>query len=80
MSTNRPRGFQFIHAAVAAIRDVGELEKLRVFARDAWGDDPVYAAELEALFDRREAEIEGRLGAQLPLPLDEYEELDRDAG
>ena len=80
MSTNEPRAFQFIRAAVAGLRDVDELNRLRAFAREQWGQDPVYADELETLFDRRLAELEGKLGTQLPLPLDDYEGFDRDAG
>ena len=80
MSTNPPRGFEFLRAAIAGVTDLGELERLRAFAREQWGDDLLYAPELEALFDRRQAEIEARPWTQLPLPLDEYDELDRDAG
>jgi hypothetical protein len=80
MSTNTPRGAEFIRAAIAGIEDLGELARLREFAREQWADDDALWAELEAMFERREAEIEARPWTQLPLPLDEYEELDRDAG
>ncbi len=80
MSTNAPRGFQFVRAAIAGVRDLRELATLHAFAREQWGDDPVYASELEALFNQRQAEIERRPATQLPLPLDDYEGLDRDAG
>jgi len=50
------RGFQLMQAAILAANDVGELEKLRSLALDQWGGDPFHA-ELEALLDRRAAEI-----------------------
>ena len=84
MSTNTPRGFHFVRAAIAGLTDVGELGKLRAFVREQWGDDLEVCAQLEALLDQREAELEGRVGTQLPLPLDHdgdtSEGLDRDAG
>ena len=86
MRHDTPRGIQFIRAAIARVADVGELARLREFAREQWADDPEFYVELEALLDHREAELEGRPGSQLPLPLDSdddtdtYEGLDRDAG
>ena len=80
MGTNTPRGFQFLRAAIATLEDLGELGRVREFAREQWGDDEALWPELEEVFERREAEIEARPWTQLPLPLDEYEELDRDAG
>jgi len=65
---NTPRGFQLIRAAIADIKDLGELAKLRALAREQWGDDPQHA-ELEALLDKRAAEVAGAPGTQLPLPL-----------
>lgn len=65
---NTPRGFQLIRAAIADIEDLGELAKLRDLAREQWGDDPQHA-ELEALLDRRTAEVAGAAGTQIPLPL-----------
>jgi hypothetical protein len=80
MGTNPPRGFQFLRAAIATLHDSGELGRVREFAREQWGDDPEIYPELELLLDQRQAELEGRPGVQLPLPLDDCEELDRDAG
>ena len=67
MQRNTPRGFQLIRAAIADIEDLGELAKLRDLAREQWGDDPQHA-ELEALLDRRAAEVSGEAGTQIPLP------------
>ena len=69
VSESVPRGLQFIRAAIAIVRDLDELAKLREFAREQWGHDPVYA-ELEERLGRRRAEIEGRPDIQIPLPLD----------
>ena len=69
MSEAVPRGLQFIRAAIAIVRDLDELEKLRAFAREQWGHDPLHA-ELEGRLDQRQAELEGRPGAQIWLPLD----------
>ena len=70
MYDHTPRGIQFIRAAIADLQDLGELAKLREFARDQWGEDPELYSELEALLDHRQAEIEGRPGTQIPLPLE----------
>jgi hypothetical protein len=53
------RGFQLMRDAILAVDDAGELEKLRALALDQWGGDPFHA-ELEALLDRRAAEIAER--------------------
>lgn len=84
MPHDMPRGFQFIRAAIADVEDLGELAKLREFAREQWRGDSLYP-ELEALLDQREAEIACRPGTQIRLPLDDHhgdsdDDLDRDAG
>src|SRR5215213_9753506 len=53
------RGFQLMRDAILAVDDAGELERLRALAFDQWGGDPFHA-ELEALLDRRAAEIAER--------------------
>ena len=70
MPNHTPRGIQFIRVAIADLEDLGELAKLRDFAREQWGDDAEIYTDLEALIDHRQAELEGRPGTQLPLPLD----------
>jgi hypothetical protein len=80
MSTNPPRGFQFLRTAIATVVDLGELGRVREFAREQWADDPEIYPQLEALLDQRQAELEGRPGVQMPLPRGGCEELDRDAG
>ena len=46
-----------------------ELERLRELARDEWGDHARYH-DIEMLLERRAAEVEGRAGTQLALPLE----------
>lgn len=83
MSRNTPRGVQFIRAAIATTGDVGELARLRDLAREQWDGDPLLEG-LEALIGERQAEIEGRPGTQIALPLrddgDTDEDVDGDAG
>lgn len=69
MSTQIPRPLQFLRAAIVAIESTRELEKLRELAREQWSDHARYA-DLELLFERRAAELEGRAGTQLALRLD----------
>ena len=58
-------------AAIADLADLGELAKLRDFAREQWGEDPEFYPELEALLDHRQAELEERPGTQIGLPLND---------
>lgn len=68
MSRDTPRGFQLIRRAITDVDRLAELEKLRALAREQWRDDP-RLAELEALLDKRAAELRGDEGPQIPLEL-----------
>ena len=69
MSTQFPRPLQFLRAAILAVESTRELERLRELARDEWGDHARYH-DIEMLLERRAAEVEGRAGTQLALPLE----------
>jgi len=69
VSTQFPRPLQFLRAAILAVESTRELERLRELARDEWGDHARYH-DIEMLLERRAAEVEGRAGTQLALPLE----------
>ena len=69
VSKETPRPLQLLHSAIRVVTTKRELKKLRDMARDEWGDHARYP-DIEAQFERRVAELEGRGGTQLALPLD----------
>jgi hypothetical protein len=64
-----PRPLQFLRAAIDAVENPRELEKLRELAREQWRDHARYQ-EIEMLLEHRAAQLEGRVATQLALPLD----------
>lgn len=69
MSAQFPRPLQFLRAAIVAVENPRELEKLRQLAREQWRDHARYD-EIEVLLENRAAQLEGRAATQLALPLD----------
>jgi hypothetical protein len=64
-----PRPLQFLRAAIVAVENRRELDKLRELAREQGRDHARYD-QIEVLLEHRAAQLDGRAATQLALPLD----------